>query len=229
MPPVSDVFGDGDETAGEKRRRRILLILIGFQLALSVLFAFEYITYAVVGYEKMPWDLVELYEISEVVFAFAAIAVSISLIFMLTRRNRQVETQLKAASGAFHQIMRERFKAWQLSPSEAEIALFTIKGLSNAEIAVLRGTSEGTVKAQSNAVFRKAGVNGRSQLLGLFVEDLIEGSIVPGQNASQKLEKSVTARAQGQARSNPDQIETALESRGAAGPRIGAKTASKGA
>jgi hypothetical protein len=36
--------------------------------------------------------------------------------------------------------------------------------MSTAEIAALRSTSEGTVKAQTNAIYRKAGVTGRSQL-----------------------------------------------------------------
>ena len=54
------------------------------------------------------------------------------------------------------------------------MAWFTIKGLPIAEIARLRQTSEGTVKAQSNAIYRKAGVNGRTQLLSLFLEDLID-------------------------------------------------------
>jgi DNA-binding CsgD family transcriptional regulator len=53
------------------------------------------------------------------------------------------------------------------------VALFAIKGLSTQEIAVLRATSEGTVKAQTNAIYRKAGVSGRSQLLSVFIEDLM--------------------------------------------------------
>jgi DNA-binding NarL/FixJ family response regulator len=48
--------------------------------------------------------------------------------------------------------------------------------LSIADIARLRQTSEGTVKAQSNAIYRKAGVNGRTQLLSLFIEDLMEAA-----------------------------------------------------
>ena len=36
------------------------------------------------------------------------------------------------------------------------------------------GRPEGTVKAQTNAIYRKAGVSGRSQLLSLFIEDLME-------------------------------------------------------
>ena len=53
------------------------------------------------------------------------------------------------------------------------MALFTIKGLSIQEIAGLRNTSEGTVKAQSNAIYRKSGVSGRTQLLSLFLDDLL--------------------------------------------------------
>ncbi|MEM9269998.1 MAG: LuxR C-terminal-related transcriptional regulator, partial [Pseudomonadota bacterium] len=50
-------------------------------------------------------------------------------------------------------------------------------GLSNAEIAALRNTSEGTVKAQGNAIYRKAGVTGRPQLLSLFLEDLLDDAL----------------------------------------------------
>jgi DNA-binding NarL/FixJ family response regulator len=45
--------------------------------------------------------------------------------------------------------------------------------MSTAEIAGLRATSEGTIKAQTNAIYRKAGVTGRPQLLSLFIEDLM--------------------------------------------------------
>ena len=39
---------------------------------------------------------------------------------------------------------------------------------------VLRGVSEGTVKAQTNAIYRKAGVSGRTQLLALFIDQVVE-------------------------------------------------------
>ena len=56
--------------------------------------------------------------------------------------------------------------------------MFAIKGMSLQEIAALRDTSEGTVKAQTNAIYRKAGVKGRAQLLSLFVEDLMGEALV---------------------------------------------------
>jgi DNA-binding CsgD family transcriptional regulator len=74
-------------------------------------------------------------------------------------------------------VMNERFDEWGLTPAERDVALFAIKGLSIADIAQLRSTSEGTVKAQTAAIYRKAGVSGRPQLLSLFIDDLMEGGI----------------------------------------------------
>jgi DNA-binding CsgD family transcriptional regulator len=159
-------------------RRRVLLGLVVAQLAVSLLLVTEFLTYYFVGYDKVTWSIVELFEIAEAAFVLISIAAGLAMIAILTRRNAQVEAQLKAASGAMEELMEQRFREWQLSPSETEIARFTIKGLSITEIARLRGTSEGTIKAQNNAVYRKAGVNGRAQLLGLFVEELIGGPLV---------------------------------------------------
>jgi DNA-binding CsgD family transcriptional regulator len=74
-------------------------------------------------------------------------------------------------------ILNERFDDWGLTPAERDVALFAIKGLSIADIAQMRSTSEGTVKAQTNAIYRKAGVTGRSQLLSLFIDDLMDGAL----------------------------------------------------
>ena len=38
---------------------------------------------------------------------------------------------------------------------------------------------ESTVKAQTAAIYRKAGVTGRPQLLSLFIEDLMSGPVEP--------------------------------------------------
>ena len=83
------------------------------------------------------------------------------------------EAGLRRASVAFMELLEERFGEWGLTPAERDVALFAIKGMSTAEIAVLRATSEGTVKAQTNAIYRKAGVTGRPQLLCLFIEELM--------------------------------------------------------
>ena len=93
------------------------------------------------------------------------------------RHNWRMSEQLRVASGAFAELLDERFETWGLTAAERDVALFSIKGLSTAEIAAMRETSEGTVKAQTNAIYRKAGVSGRPQLLSLFIEDLMEGAV----------------------------------------------------
>ncbi len=94
-------------------------------------------------------------------------------------QNRSMRGSLQAASGAFLDLMEESFATWGLTPSERDVALLSIKGLSISEIAALRETREGTVKAQSAAIYRKAGVSSRAQLVSLFVEDLLAGPISP--------------------------------------------------
>jgi DNA-binding CsgD family transcriptional regulator len=98
---------------------------------------------------------------------------------------KQAEDALRRASGAFADLLRQRFADWGLTPAEADVALFAIKGMSTSEIAGLRGTSDGTVKAQTAAIYRKAGVAGRPQLLSLFIDDLIrdDGAIRPAAEA----------------------------------------------
>ena len=44
--------------------------------------------------------------------------------------------------------------------------------MSHKEIAHRRGTGEGTVRQQSLAIYRKAGLSGRSSLAAFFLEGL---------------------------------------------------------
>ena len=81
------------------------------------------------------------------------------------------------AQGALSDLMEEYFVTWGLTPSEADVATFTIKGYSIAEIAELRGSAEATVKTHLNAIYRKAGVAGRGQLVSLLIEDLMRAPL----------------------------------------------------
>ena len=82
--------------------------------------------------------------------------------------------QLRAASTAFRELLDERFAEWGLTAAERDDAFFAIKGLLTQEIAALRSTSERTVKAQANAIYRKARVTGRPQLLSVFIDNLMD-------------------------------------------------------
>jgi len=69
--------------------------------------------------------------------------------------------------------IRDQFKTWRLSESEADIALLMLKGMTQKEIAHLRGSEEATVRQQAAAVYRKAGLANRSELSAYFLEDLL--------------------------------------------------------
>lgn len=88
-------------------------------------------------------------------------------------RHRRMEDQLMVASGAFSELLNKHFDDWALTPSERDVALLAIKGFSIADMASLRDTQQGTIKTQCNAIYRKANVSGRPQLLSLFIEELM--------------------------------------------------------
>ncbi len=66
-----------------------------------------------------------------------------------------------------------QFERWFLSSAEREVALLLLKGLTHKDIAAVRETSERTVRQQSLAVYRKAGLAGRAELAAFFLEDLL--------------------------------------------------------
>lgn len=90
----------------------------------------------------------------------------------LVRRMREMDRGIRAARGEMAELMEGFFDDWDLTPSERDVALMILKGIDNEGIARLRGTAAGTVRAQSARVYAKAGVEGRAQLVSLFVEEL---------------------------------------------------------
>ncbi len=76
-------------------------------------------------------------------------------------------------SGELLAVMRNQFAQWGLSPSENEIALLLIKGLSMREIAEARKVKEKTIRQQATSVYAKSGYAGRHELVAHFIEDLM--------------------------------------------------------
>ncbi|MCA0919752.1 helix-turn-helix transcriptional regulator [Pseudooceanicola nanhaiensis] len=108
-----------------------------------------------------------------------ALAIEIRVLMVLLRRQKDLERTRTVAQGALHEVIQAYFVDWGLTPSEADVAGLTLKGLSIAEVAEIRGSAEGTVKAHLNAIYRKAGVQGRNGLMSLLIEDLMGAPLVP--------------------------------------------------
>jgi DNA-binding NarL/FixJ family response regulator len=150
-----------------KRWAFVLAALL--QIGCGVVFLFDLIR---------EWQEKTLHAEVELVAVFAlALGAGLFLreALQLTRRNNRIERELHAASGAFQQVMLQNFKDWGLTPAEQDVALLSIKGVPIAEIARMRDTREGTIKAQSTAIYRKVGVSSRAELIAVMVEELIGG------------------------------------------------------
>ncbi|WP_071674893.1 helix-turn-helix transcriptional regulator [Nioella nitratireducens] len=118
----------------------------------------------------------KIYLVFETVAALsllAAIFFEARVLRSLLRRKSHLERQVSLAARAFHDVIEERFAGWGFTPAERDVAHFTVKGLAIAEIAGLRGSAEGTVKSQLNAIYRKAEVGSRGEFLSLLIEDLM--------------------------------------------------------
>ena len=114
----------------------------------------------------------EIFVVTISIFAFAF---HINEISRLARKHQKINNQVRIASGEFAGVIEELFVTWQLSPAERDVAMFLVKGLSFGEIAEARNAKEGTVKAQANAIYRKASVSGRHELVALFLDELLQG------------------------------------------------------
>jgi DNA-binding CsgD family transcriptional regulator len=155
--------------------KAVIAVILLVQVLCAFFFVSEILASVLgIAYQPLDWAYVELIEIGAAVGLILGVILGGLVLRESFRRTRQAEEGLRRASTAFMVVLEERFADWRLTPAERDVALFAIKGMSTQEIATLRSTSEGTVKAQTNAIYRKAGVSGRPQLLSLFIEDLME-------------------------------------------------------
>ncbi|MCV2865766.1 helix-turn-helix transcriptional regulator [Albidovulum sediminicola] len=154
-----------------------LVVLIVLQGFCAVFFLID-IAHDFMEYRQPDFSLLHSsLELTANLALLAGAAVEGIFLAGLLRRQAHAERALSAASGALHDLMEQYFEDWGLTVSEADVAAFTIKGYSIAEVAQMRGSAEATVKAHLNAIYRKAGVTGRSQLASLLIEDLMNGAL----------------------------------------------------
>lgn len=154
----------------------LLAAIVFLQVAFSLFYIVD-LAVDVFGIRKVAvsWEFREAVQLATLVGLLLGAFLGIVVLKNITQSLREIDNRMLAASGQFHLLMNRRFEEWGLSPSERDVALFTVKGLSNSEIADARGKSVGTIKAQCNAIYQKAGVSGRTQLISHFIEDLIDG------------------------------------------------------
>lgn len=121
--------------------------------------------------EGIGWHLV--IEGMAAIALLAAVVLGALQVRSLIAAARRDETAVAAAKGALADLIALRFAEWKLTAAEADVALFALKGCDIAEIAGLRGSAAGTVRAQLARVYAKAQVDSQSGLIAQFLEELI--------------------------------------------------------
>lgn len=120
---------------------------------------------------------ISLHQGMELLVAFSLVAGVLTGTWYMKRLladARRHEEALAVAKGALAELIQDRFATWKLTAAEREVALFALKGCDVAEIARLRQSAAGTVRAQLSRVYAKAGVTGQAMLMSLFVEELLD-------------------------------------------------------
>lgn len=135
---------------------------------------------------------------------FKAIAIEVLLMLMvllmgqflwgrlLTQRHKQVLTERglkeamsevrelrekqQALSKALNERTQKLYEAWVLSRSEKEIADLLLSSRSLRQISEHRFTSEGTVKNQVRAIYKKAQVKNRTEFMAAMLDNLTASS-----------------------------------------------------
>jgi len=179
--PANEAQSGGRVKLGRYRISRSFVGVAGL-LLVQLVCAFFFISdilSSLIGFRATPvsWRARELIELGAAIGLILGIVLGAHLLSRTLRQRDDASEKLRRASAVFADLLAERFAEWGLTAAERDVALFAIKGMTTAEIAVLRATSEGTVKAQTNAIYRKAGVNGRAQLLSLFIDDLMRDDL----------------------------------------------------
>lgn len=155
---------------------RSRLVALGLGVLLQALAATYFITDAVRDeYEPGGGTPEALLELVVAIALVSGVVLGTLAIAALVREMRRRAAVVAMARGAMAEILSARFADWRLSPAEADVALFALKGCTTAEIAALRGAAPATVRVQLSQVYAKAGVSSQPMLMSLFLDELMAG------------------------------------------------------
>ena len=151
------------------------LVLITLLQAVSVFF---FVGDVVMDYRALGLDRHTAYEACATVALLLGVGFGAAEMYRVLRRAANAECSIRIAANAFGDMITERFGSWGLSPSEREVALLTLKGFDAPEIADIRRTARGTVRAQLAGIYAKSGKANRGQFVSSFIDALLETPII---------------------------------------------------
>jgi DNA-binding CsgD family transcriptional regulator len=149
----------------------LVIALIGVQTACAIIFLLDVMRDlqepVVVAWHMVPEALASL-------ALLIGIGFEVVYLLHLLQRKASLERSVGMASAQLQDIIQSQFDSWKLTASERDVAALMIKGLSIAEIASVRGSADGTVKAHLNAIYRKSNARNRAEVLSHIMDMLID-------------------------------------------------------
>lgn len=155
-----------------ERKTLILTLVLAFQVLATMFFAVDVAS----DIASSGLGLHLSVELAATLALMAGVAFGAIQVRSMILHARADDTLIAAAKGAMNALIRQRFAEWGLTGAEADVALFAIKGLSVSEIATLRGSAQGTVRAQLTHIYAKAGTTSQTGLVAGFMDELIDGA-----------------------------------------------------
>jgi DNA-binding NarL/FixJ family response regulator len=143
---------------------------VGVLIAAVLFFSYDIISDLSIGGDSYSHIIVEI------IVCLAITVVLFQELKRVARLNNVVQAEKEKTarlSGELFSVMNKQFTDWGLSPTEHDVALLLIKGLSMKEIAGVRKVKEKTVRQQATQIYAKSGYAGRHELAAHFIEDLI--------------------------------------------------------
>jgi len=155
-------------------RPSLVWSLVVLQCVCGAYFFWEIVA-SIFGLPSLPlrWQERELVELGASAGLILGALSGVSLAIGAQTARTRADTARRLTAGEFTKTVDSYFEGLGLTRAELDVAWLVLKGLSIAEIAELRETKPGTVKAQCTAIYRKAGVSGKTQLVSQLVEDLL--------------------------------------------------------
>jgi len=163
-------------------------IILGFFFLIVALFSLHEVIDELSAIRENKENITEAsLEIIVVILSFAAMIYFTQLFFKQNKAQKELEsklvivreqlensnTRLREGKKEYQEVIQWQFSEWTLSPSEKEVALLMLKGLSIKEISQVRTTQEKTVRKQASAIYEKSNLGGRHELSAWFFEDLL--------------------------------------------------------
>ncbi len=149
----------------------LVIALIASQAASAFVFLWDVVR-DVATPGDLNWHL--LPEALAVIALVIGIGFEIVVLINLLKRKASLERSVGMASAQLQDIIQSHFDSWKLTASERDVAALMIKGLSISEIATVRGSADGTVKAHLNAIYRKSDARNRAEVLSHIMDALID-------------------------------------------------------